>query len=182
LSNGDIQKFIFRMLISTVGLLVGPYKPSRRLVIAFGQRNIKNGLYNRLDRGAVKKQLLRTVVGDSGQHFIGHVLALNPARLLGSGLAFGCSIQKFWIYLLAELLASVLAAGVAWMYGYLGPNSFLPNPVVRNGIHTPPATQGVQDPAFGSGLREPLISPSISHRLEVAVNVEGAERFVSSLS
>lgn len=45
--------------------------------------------------------------------------ALNPARVIGPAAVFGCSKRYWWIYILAELLAAVLACAVfAYVSGW----------------------------------------------------------------
>eukprot|EP00884_Botryococcus_braunii_P017338 jgi/Botrbrau1/4288/Bobra.0390s0028.1 len=98
----------------------------------------------------------------AGQKYFGHVLALNPARLLGSGAAFGCSIRQFWIFLLAEFMASFLAAGLALAAGYVG--EFLPFLIPAPVSAYPTAA----DPAIDLGLREPLVPPVLPRSANTA--------------
>ena len=52
----------------------------------------------------------------AGGQFTG--AALNPARVLGPALVYGCYKRSAWIYVVAELVGGAAAGAVSWpLYG-----------------------------------------------------------------
>lgn len=114
----------------------------------------------------------RHVPGSAGLKQWGHVLPLNPARVLGTGAAFNCSFRRFWILLLAEVLACFAASAAAALVdikGFYWGNWVGVRQVVWVGIRQPRAPGAAQGAASSAprvnnmadlGLREPLMNPT----------------------
>ncbi len=93
-----------------------PPKTKTTIVYACGIAKPGHGSFTPLVVG-----LTLTACAGTGGKWTG--AALNPARVIGPTAAFGCGKDVWWIYVLAQLLAAVLACGVFAFVSGWGPLS-----------------------------------------------------------